>query len=344
MSNLKLTADHRPVMKMLSQCPVYAATAMTENAQLASAAGVAKVWVKDESTRMRLGSFKALGGSYAILELLREEAGLDSDQLDIQHPRFRAAAAATTFVCATAGNHGLSVSAAANLFGAHAKVYIAGSVPESFAVRLREKNATVVRCGEVYADALECALKESELDGHKLIADTSWDEYQRVPQLIYQGYSALAEECRQSFEQLKQWPTHVYLQAGVGGMAAAVATHIRDYWPEQPQIIVVEPDAAPCLAVSIAAGKMTEVDGPVSSMGRLDCKKPSLLTFESLRITADRFIEVSDPEGEQATTLMADCGIDSTPSGTGGLAGLLKDSQIDANARCLLIASEASDQ
>ena len=344
MSNLELIADHQPVMTMLAQCPVYAETTMHDMSAMATELGTAKLWVKDESTRMGLGSFKALGGSYAILCLLLEQAGLDITQpVDLQDSHFRKVAAATTFVCATAGNHGLSVAAASRLFGAHAKVFIAESVPESFAIRLREKGATVVRCGEVYADALDGALAEAKLDGHQLIADTSWDAYQKVPQLIYQGYTALAQECRQCFATKQEWPSHVYLQAGVGGMAAAVAAHIRAYWTEQPQIIIVEPDAAPCLAVSIKAGKMIEVEGPVSCMGRLDCKEPSLLTFESLQKTADRFIAVSDPESETSTAILKKHGIDSTPSGTGGLAGLIKDDQRAADARCLVIASEGSD-
>lgn len=343
MANLKLNADHQPVIKLLQQCPIYEATRLIAMSACAAELGVAKLWVKDESTRMKLGSFKALGGSYAILELLRRQAGLAVEALDLQAPRFREVAAATTLVCATAGNHGLSVAAAARLFGATAKVFIAESVPESFALRLTQKNATVIRAGEVYADAMAGALAASQLDAHRLIADTSWQQYQQVPQLIYQGYTALAEECRESFAANNQWPSQVYLQAGVGGLAAAVAAHIRAYWSTQPEIVIVEPEAAPCLAASIAAGKMVEVAGPVSCMGRLDCKQPSLLAFESLRGTADRFIAISDPESQASTALLDRHGIVSTPSGTAGLAGLIKDSRKDAAARCLVIASEGSD-
>lgn len=346
MKSLELNVDHRPVMAMLAKCPAYKPTSMVEVKKLSSELGIQQLWIKNEGERMGLGSFKALGGTYAILKKLLQNAGLEDDQVDLDAPAFKQAASKITFVCATAGNHGLSVAAAARLFGAHAEVYIAESVPLSFAARLRDKGATVVRGGAVYSDALDGALEASKQEGYELIADTSWPEYQEIPQLIYQGYTALAEECRHDFSEAEEWPSHVFLQAGVGGMAAAVAAHIRQWWHFQPAIIIVEPEAAPCLGKSVAAGKMLEVDGPVSNMGRLDCKEPSLLTFESLKHTADQFIEVSDAEAIASTEQLATVGFPSTPSGTAGFAGLLKlrsQNKIPEDARCLVIVSEGSD-
>lgn len=344
MPDISLDVDHRPVMALLSQCPAYSPTPLELMAELASELGVASVWVKNESPRMGLGSFKALGGSYAILQLILKQAGHDPDlPVDLTAPAIREAAASKTFVCATAGNHGLSVAAGAHLFGAKAAVFIAESVPESFAQRLKEKGAEVIRQGAVYEEAMQGALEASERNQWQLIADTSWDDYVEVPRLIYQGYTALAEECRQQFEAAGEWPDCVFLQAGVGGMAAAVAAHIRQSWTMQPQINIVEPTAAPCLARSVAAGKLVDVHGPVSNMGRLDCKQASLLTFESLRHTADGFIEVEDKEADDSTTLLLKYGVNSTPSGTAGLAGLIKSiglNNIPKDSNCLIIVSE----
>ncbi len=344
MAHQGLTADHRPVIALLEQCPVYAATPLTGLDNLARKIGINALWAKDESTRMGLGAFKALGGSYAILELIRRSANLGPDSpLDISDPRFKQAAARHTFVCATAGNHGLGVAAAAKLFGAKAVVYISQSVPEYFADRLRLKDAEVVRYGGVYQDSLDGAMQAVTENGWQLIADTSWPEYHEIPRLIYQGYSVLAEECRQSYSDQNNWPSHVFLQAAVGGLAGALALHIREWWPVQPKIIVVEPESAPCLGHSVAAGKMVTVTGPVSSMGRLDCKYPSMLAFESLRETADQFIEISDAEGDMAVTRLEGAGIKSTSSGTAGLAGLIKlrDQEIiPADSACLIIISE----
>ena len=128
-------------------------------------------------------------------------------------------------------------------------------------------------------------------------------------------------------------------------MAAALAAHCRQWWAVQPKIFVVEPTAAPCLARSVSAGKMVDVEGQVSNMGRLDCKRASLLTFESLRHTADGFIEVSESEAETSTTMLDRYGILSTPSGSAGLAGLahaVSQGQIATNANCLVVVSEGA--
>lgn len=346
MPDISLDVDHKPVMHLLEQCPVYAPTPLTSMSTLSEELGVTSLWVKNEGPRMGLGSFKALGGSYAILQLILQQANHDQSlPVDLTNPAIKRAASSKVFVCATAGNHGLSVAAGAHLFGAKAVVYIAKSVPETFAQRLREKNAEVIRQGEVYEDAMEAALQASIANGWQLIADTSWEDYIEVPRLIYQGYTAIAEECRQHFEDSRSWPDYIFLQAGVGGMAAAVAAHVRAHWIEQPKIYVVEPSAAPCLAQSVKAGMVVDVEGPVSNMGRLDCKRASLLTFESLRQTADAFIQVSDEDAESSTNLLGRHGINSTPSGSAGLAGVIKALAQDlmpSDANCLIVVSEAA--
>ena len=346
MPDTGLNVDHRPVMNLLKQCPLYTPTPLVSMDALSGELGIESLWIKNESPRMGLGSFKALGGSYAILQLILQQAGHDqSVPVDLMDPKIREAAASKVFVCATAGNHGLSVAAGAKLFGAKSVVYIAESVPESFARRLKNKGAEVVRQGAVYEQAMQAALDAVEVNGWQLIADTSWSDYLEIPRLIYQGYTAIAEECRQQFEASNNWPDHIFLQAGVGGMAAAFSAHCRQWWPVQPKIYVVEPTAAPCLAQSVSAGNLVNVDGPISNMGRLDCKQASLLTFESLRYTADEFIEVTDTDAETSTTTLHRHGLSSTPSGTAGLAALTRviaQGQISAGANCLVIVSEGA--
>jgi len=346
LANLKVNPDSAPVRRLLEQCPMHKATSISSEQQTADAIGIHSLWVKHESERMGLGSFKALGGSFAILSLLCEAAGVSMDQpINLESPAFKEAAKSKKFACATAGNHGLSVAAASSLFGASSAVFIADSVPEEFAERLRAKGAEVFRAGAIYEEANAAAVAASDENGWILIADTSHETYQEIPALIYQGYSVLAEECRQHFAQAGDWPTHVFLQAGVGGMASAVAAHVKQYWPGKIEVIIVEPDAAPCLGHSMKAGKMIEVEGPVSNMGRLDCKVNSLLCYESLRETADQFIEVSDDQAETAVEKFAAMSIETTPSGGAGYAGLLHlldKAQLDTTAKCLVIASEGA--
>ena len=171
------------------------------------------------------------------------------------------------------------------------------------------------------------------------LADGSWQGYIEPPRLVMEGYTIIAEEMRKDFEECGEWPTHVFLQAGVGGLAGAITYMIRKNWQVQPHIAVVEPDSAPCLRASVSAGRLTEVKGPASVMGRLDCKSASLLAFEILSNKADEFLTISDQQAQLAAKALAKEGIATTPSGAAGYAGFLKAS-LDENARALIIVTE----
>lgn len=325
-------------MALLRQCPAYAPTPLTERPALAAASGVTELHVKDETRRMRLGSFKALGGAFAVAQMIADAAGTT----DLQGEPARAIAAGMTFITASAGNHGLSVAAGARVFGAKAVIVLAASVPEGFARRIRSLGAEVLRSEGSYEDSVDFALRRAEAQGWILLADGSWEGYVERPALVMEGYSVLAEECRADFAAAGAWPTHVFLQAGVGGLAAAVAGHIRTQWDVQPAIVVAEPEAAPCLRASVAAGRLTRAGGPVSNMGRLDCKEASLIAFEALRQDADGFMTVSDSEAAAAAQLLAGHGIATTPSGAAGLAAL-RAVRPGADSRCLVIVSEGPE-
>jgi len=247
------------------------------------------------------------------------------------------------FMTASAGNHGLSIAAGAKIFGAHAIIFLSTSVPEGFANRIRGMNAEVVRVNGSYEDSVATAIAAAELDNGLLLADGSWNGYIERPALVMEGYTVLAEECRIEFSKNKNWPTHVILQAGVGGLAAAIAGHIRDYWDEQPEIIVVEPNAAPCLIESFKVNKLTSVDGVTSNMGRLDCKDASLIAFQSLKNDADIFVTISDYMATNATSLLNAHGIPTTPSGAAGLAAI-EIIKVDSTSRCLVIITEGLEE
>ncbi|WP_416898540.1 MAG: pyridoxal-phosphate dependent enzyme [Minwuia sp.] len=170
------------------------------------------------------------------------------------------------------------------------------------------------------------------------LADGSWPGYTEPPRLVMEGYTVMAEEMRAAFEASGGWPSHVFLQAGVGGLAAAIAAMIRRNWAVQPEIVVVEPDAAPCLKASVEAGRIVTVEGPVSEMGRLDCKTPSMLALDILTDAADRFVTVSEAEAAAAVDAAATLGIATTPSGAAGLAGLMQETAPPPNP--LVIISE----
>lgn len=331
------TEPDRP-MAMLQLCPVYEPTPLHVMPAFAGDLGIGALMVKDETRRMRLGSFKALGGVFAVAQMIVDASGaadLDSEQA-------RATAAGMTFITASAGNHGLSVAAGAHIFGARGIIVLCSAVPEGFAERIRKAGSEVIRVDGSYEDSVEYAIDAAEQNGWLLLADGSWDGYTERPALIMEGYTVLAEECRREFEKSGTWPTHVFVQAGVGGLASALAAHIREHWPARPQIIVVEPDAAPCLLKSVEAGKLTRAEGPESNMGRLDCKDASLIAFEALRQDADLFMTVTDEDAESASRKYASHGIQTTPSGAAPLAAL-QELDPGPDARCLLIATEGPE-
>ena len=311
---------------LLKRCPHAAVTQLTSAPDMAAALGVSQLHIKDERTRMGLGSFKALGAAYVI--------ACDAEE---------GTARGATYVTASAGNHGLSVAAGASAFGAEAVVYLADTVPESFADRLRSGGAQGVRAGSDYEASMDAAMQGAAEMGAVLLSDSSWPGYTARPHRLMEGYLALMAEV---FEQIDVPPTHLFLQAGVGGLAGACAAMARAHWGDVTRITVVEPEAAPCLIASIEAGKLVETTGPVSAMGRLDCKVASLLALKGLARDADDFMTISEAEGHAGTTLAASHGFDSTPSGAAGVAGLMAAKGtlgLGPDARVLVILSEQSD-
>jgi diaminopropionate ammonia-lyase len=284
--------------------------------------------IKDETERMKLGSFKATGGIYAVAQLIarkwRTTHGIALPLEDFHTPSVKQFASTITFICASAGNHGLAVAAGANIFGAKAKIYLSNNVPSSFALRLETYGAEVVYSGETYEQSCQAALDDSKLSDAILLADSAWDGYVDPPMFIMEGYTIIAEELREKFELNNNWPTHVFVQAGVGGLAGALAYMIRKNWTKQPKIIVVEPEAAPCLLESAKHFTPITVAGPQSNMGRLDCKEPSLIALNILSKSDVEYLTVSDNEATNATKKLAESDINTTPSGAAGFAGLTK--------------------
>ena len=311
---------------LISRCPVAAETPLVNSAALAERCGVARVSIKDERNRMGLGSFKALGAAYVIA-----------------HDATREDVSGVTYVTASAGNHGMSVAAGAAAFGAKSVVYIAETVPDSFAERLRAQGAEVRREGAVYEDGMAAAAQAAETENMRLLSDSSWPGYTERPHRLMEGYLVLMAE---AVEQMPTPPSHIFVQAGVGGLAGAVAAMARAAWGDNPRIIVVEPEVAECLKGSIMAGEAREMPGPVSAMGRLDCKEPSLIALKGLARDANDFMTISEAEGQAGDELARALGLNSTPSGAGGLSGLLAASQspgefgLTADSYVMLILSE----
>ena len=343
-SQNKFAPDPARPLEMLQNCPVYKASPLH---RLSSDVGT--VLVKDERQRMGLGAFKGLGGVYAvgtlILQQWQRQYGEALAPAELTSDSAQDFASGLTFVCASAGNHGLAVAAGAQLFGAKARVHLPESAPVEYVRRLANKGASVVRSGLHYEASMAAAIVDAEETSAILLADSSWAGYCEIPCVVMEGYTVIAEELRLSFEQDGLWPTHVFLQAGVGGLAAAMVYMIRANWLYQPTIIIVEPDAAPCLQQSSAEGRIVTSKGPISTMGRLDCKVPSQIAFAVLEASDVQYCQVSDHAARDAVEALEVSGYPTTPSGAAGYAGLLRwhrENHDGPDLQPLIILSEAA--
>lgn len=351
MSAQQVSVDAAKVMDLLQHCPVAKQTPLhVFEHSLVSDLGINQLYIKDERDRMGLGSFKALGAAYVIaLAASHKIDALPDTSLETITPeQLSKVLNGKTYVCASAGNHGLSVAAGARIFGAKAIIYLSETVPENFAERLRAYGADVVRAGDNYeASMTAAAANANETDGI-LLSDSSWPGYTDIPTQVMEGYLVIpAETCLQLKD--KPQPTHIFLQAGVGGIAASATAYFRQQWGDEPTIVIVEPDAAPAVIDSVKAGKPIVSEGPVSNMGRLDCKEPSHIALGCLSREADFFVTLSDDEVLATTDWLATKDMASTPSATAGLAVVQQSSSgdsvrtalgIDENSHVLVIVTE----
>jgi diaminopropionate ammonia-lyase len=310
---------------------------------------VVKLMVKDEGRRP-LGSFKSLGGMYAGLRALARAAGLPDIATLVRAKRPRQVLPA--LICASDGNHGLAVAAAAELAGARARVYLHDGVPPARTKRIVARGAEIVRVTGTYDDAvLEAAAAARRGEG-VLIADTADDEGDPVVADVMAGYGVMAKEIVDQLTALgENRPTHLFVQAGVGGLAAALANDVRNHMGGDRRVIVVEPDKAACVGAALKAGRVVPVPGDLeTSAEMLSCGRASAPALAILHRHNATAIAVSEAALAYAVTTLAQYGGPATTSsGAAGLAGLLAalpgsslagELGIDETSRVLLVATE----
>jgi diaminopropionate ammonia-lyase len=326
---------------------------------LARELGVGAVHVKDESVRLGLGSFKALGGAYAVIVLVLEEAarrlGRPVDVAELRTPEVRAIAAGLTFACATDGNHGRSVAQGAEFVGAKSVVFVHAGVSAERVAAIARFGAEMVRVAGNYDDSVAEAARVATERGWTVVSDTSWPGYERTPGLVMQGYTLMV---REALAKMTEPPTHVFVQAGVGGVAAAVAGYLAILFGRaRPRFVVVDPARAACLYESAKANKPVRIaHGEPTVMAMLECYEPSLVAWRVLSRVADGFMTVDEDDAIAIMRRLArpadgDPAIVSGESGGVGLAGLVKVCKerelreqlgLDATARVLLFNTEGA--
>lgn len=349
----------KTVARVQKQRQDFAETPLESLQGLARQTGVASIHIKDESKRLGLGSFKALGGSYAVVRLVLEEAahklGRNVEIEELQSPAVRDVAKTMTFGCATDGNHGKSVAAGAQMLGARAVIFVHSGVSDERVAAIAQFGANITRVEGTYDDSVKEAEAVCGRNGWIVLSDTSWPGYERIPRLVMQGYTAMLSEV---LHKLPDAPTHVFVQAGVGGLAAAVAAHFDIVFGDRrPKMIVVEPDRAACIFESARHGKLTKVDHQDSTiMAMLECYEPSMTAWDVLSRKADAFQTVSESDAVVAMKQLAqpvggDPSIVSGESGGAGLAGflsiakekdILKALGITAQSRMLFFNTEGA--
>ena len=337
--------------------PDYQPTRLIELPALARSARVGRVLVKLECERP-LGNFKALGGMVASLRALARVAGV-SRLRELRSGARRLPA----LVCASAGNHGLAVAAAARWAGTEATVYLSESANRARAARIEALGARVMWTPGTYDDAVEQAASSEGL----VIADTSADPDDEVVRDVMDGYQLIGRELvtqlgadtdtdaeADSEQRQARAPTHLFVQAGVGGLAAAVTAGIRHSMRTPQRVLVVEPQAAACVTEALIAGHPVHVTGPLSTCAEmLACGLASAPAIRVLLKHGATSALVAENLLQQATTRLRDVdGVNTTPSGATGLAGLLHVSsreelrerhQLNEESTVLLIVTEGAE-
>lgn len=328
------TPDFAAARAIISKWPGYHQTPLYSLDGLAEAAAVAVVHYKDESTRFGLHSFKPLGGAYAVTRLLDREIRRRSgrDDIDINAialGRYKAIASAITVTAATDGNHGRSVAWGARMTGCRCVIFIHQTVSQAREQAIAALGAEVRRMPGTYDDAVRAAQQAAQLDDWYLVQDTTDGNDIATTLDVMHGYTLLAAEACDALPY-EQAPTHVFLQAGVGGMAAAVLAYLwQRYGSARPQCILVEPEQAACCYLSIKAGQIEDAPGELDSiMAGLACGEVSSLAWQILEPGASAALTVSDEAAEDCMRALADCRWSGRPvvageSAVAGLAGFI---------------------
>ena len=294
----------------------YSPTPLMSLSKLSKKLKLNKIFYKDESKRFHLKSFKALGGAYAVEKVTKGNKDI-------------------VISTATAGNHGRSVAWGSKKLGLKCKIFISEYVSEFRAEVMRSFGADVIRVKGNYDKSLKECIKQSKQYNWQIVQDVAWEDYKLIPKLTMAGYTVMMKEISEQINNQKI--SHVILQAGVGGMAAAMIAGIANYLNHVPKIIIVEPESAACVLESIKTGKIEKITVEKESlMGGMSCDEVSLVPWQILKNSASHCVTVSDDYISKTVKSLANCefsdekiigGECSTP-GIVSLVGLCNDFEI----------------
>ena len=346
---------------LIEKWPNYKKSPLTALSKLAQQINVAEVYYKDESERFGLSSFKALGGAYAVSRLLIKEINQHYPDVvvtteDLVSKKYLHITQQMTVSCATDGNHGRSVAWGAQSFGCQCIIYIHSTVSQGRADAIAFYGAQVIRTSGNYDDAVRQADEDAKKHGRFVVSDTSYAGYLDVPKDVMQGYAVMADEVLDQLPK-NQKLTHVFLQGGVGGLAAAVTAHLWEKLEQdKPLFIVVEPEQAACLYESAKKGEPVAVQGDLNTvMAGLACGEVSVLAWTILKDAVSHFMTINDQSALEMMRILAkDAAVSPIVAGESAVAGLVgcvaaaldpelrHHFQLNESSKILIIGSEGA--
>ena len=351
----------KKVQSFHASFPVYKETPLVELKHTAKSMGLGNIYIKDESYRFGLNAFKVLGGSYAIGNYLAKRLGKSITEMPYEKlvsGEINRELGDITFVTATDGNHGRGVAWTAKQLQQKSVVYMPKGSAEERLMNIRAEGADASITDLNYDEAVRLANSQAEQKGWVMVQDTAWEGYEDIPGWIMQGYGTMGYE---AYMQLPEKPTHIFLQAGVGSMAGAVAGFFASvYGGERPIITIVEPNKADCIykTAEAADGKLHFVTGDMDTiMAGLACGEPCSIGWNVLRDYADNFISCPDYAAAQGMRVLGnpEAGDTKVVSGESGasafgcIAEIMRDKtlvelknklKLDENSKVLFFSTE----
>ena len=351
----------KKVQSFHASFPVYKETPLVELKHTAKSMGLGNIYIKDESYRFGLNAFKVLGGSYAIGNYLAKRLGKSIAEMPYEKlvsGEIKRELGDITFVTATDGNHGRGVAWTAKQLQQKSVVYMPKGSAEDRLMNIRAEGADASITDLNYDEAVRLANSQAEQKGWVMVQDTAWEGYEDIPGWIMQGYGTMGYE---AYMQLPEKPTHIFLQAGVGSMAGAVAGFFSSvYGGDRPIITIVEPNKADCIykTAEAADGKLHFVTGDMDTiMAGLACGEPCSIGWNVLRDYADNFISCPDYAAAQGMRVLGnpEAGDTKVVSGESGasafgcIAEIMRDKtlvelknklKLDENSKVLFFSTE----
>jgi threonine dehydratase len=212
-------------------------------------------------------------------------------------------------IAASGGNHGAAVAYAAHNLGHHAEIFVPVITPKNKVDRLQQYGASITITGNSYAEALAASRERALQTG--AVAIHAYDDAH-----VLAGQGTLGMELEEQVRGLDS----VLIAVGGGGLIGGVASWYQD----RVRVIAVEPEHAPTLNKSLAAGRVVEVETGGVAADSLGARRVGELMFPIAQKFVLQSLLVSDEHIVEAQrVLWWELRLIAEPGGATALAALL---------------------